>query len=81
LPVKGDEWQGMTCATNSKAWTMHACLGRVPDEIRVEVERGLTLTAATVAELRSLSNLPPGLILVIHNDPDPRFDLVRLERR
>jgi len=21
LPVKGDEWQGMTCATNSKAWT------------------------------------------------------------
>jgi hypothetical protein len=60
---------------------LHACLGRVPDEIRVEVERGLTLTAETVAELRSLSNLPPGLILVIHNDPDPRFDLVRLERR
>ena len=58
---------------------LHACLGRVPDEIRVEVERGL-LTVETVAELRSLSNLPPGLILVIHNDPDLRFNLVRLER-
>jgi hypothetical protein len=59
---------------------LHACLGRVPDEIRVEVERGLTLTAETVAELRSLSDLPPGLTLVIHSDPDPRFNLVRLER-
>jgi hypothetical protein len=60
---------------------LHACLGRVADEIRVKVERGLTLTAKTVAELRSLSDLPPGLILVIHNDHDPRFNLVRLERR
>jgi hypothetical protein len=60
---------------------LHACLGRVPDGIRVEVERGLAVTAHSVADLRSLSDLPPGLILVIHNDPDPRFNLVRLERR
>ena len=59
---------------------LHACLGRVPDEIRVEVERGLAVTAESVADLRSLSNLPPGLILVIHDDPDPRFSMVRVER-
>jgi hypothetical protein len=60
---------------------LRACLGRVPDDIRVEVERGLTVTAETVADLRSLSDLPPGLILVIHDDPDPRFSIVRVERR
>ena len=60
---------------------LRACLGRVPDDLRVEVERGLTVTAETVADLRSLSDLPPGLILVIHDDPDPRFSMVRVERR
>ena len=60
---------------------LRACLGRVPDDIRVEVERGLTVTAETVADLRSLSDLPPGLILVIHDDPDPQFSIVRVERR
>jgi hypothetical protein len=60
---------------------LRACLGRVPDDIRVEVERGLTVTAETVADLRSLSDLPPGLILVIHDDPDPRFSIVKVERR
>jgi hypothetical protein len=59
---------------------LRACLGRVPDDIRVEVERGLAVTAETVAELRSLSDLPPRLILVIHDDPDPRFRMVRVER-
>jgi hypothetical protein len=57
-----------------------ACLGRVPDDIRVEVERGLAVTAETVADLRSLSDLPPGLILVINSELDPRYNLVRVER-
>jgi hypothetical protein len=33
-----------------------------------------------MADLRWLSDLPPGLIFVIHDDPDPRFSLVRVER-
>jgi hypothetical protein len=37
----------------------------------IEVERGFAVTAETAADRRSLSDLPPGLILVIHNDPDP----------
>jgi hypothetical protein len=59
---------------------LRACLGRVSGDIRVEVERGLAVTAESVADLRSLSDLPPGLILVIHDDPDPRFSMVRVER-
>jgi hypothetical protein len=51
----------VTCDTNSKART--SCghvLGRVPDDIRVEVERGLAVTAETVADLRSLSEFATG---------------------
>ena len=59
---------------------LRACLGRVPDDIRVEVERGLAVTAETVADLRSLSDLPPGLILVINSKLDPRYNVVRVER-
>ena len=59
---------------------LRACLGRVSGDIRVEVERGLAVTAESAADLRSLSDLPPGLILVIHDDPDPRFSMVRVER-
>lgn len=59
---------------------LRACLGRVPDDRRVEVERGIDLTAETVADLRSLADLLPGLILVINSDPDPRFNVVKIER-
>ena len=48
--------------------------------LRVEVERGLAVTAETVADLRSLSDLPPGLILVINSELDPRYNVVRVER-
>jgi hypothetical protein len=52
----------------------------VPDDIRVEVERGLAVREETVADLRLLSDLPPGLILVINNELDPRFNVIRVER-
>jgi hypothetical protein len=59
---------------------LRACLGRVSGDIRVEVERGLAVPAENVADLRALSDLLPGLILVIHDDPDPRVSMVRVER-
>jgi Histidine kinase-, DNA gyrase B-, and HSP90-like ATPase len=40
---------------------LRACLGRIPDDVRVEVERGVAVSAETVADLRSLSALLPGL--------------------
>ena len=58
---------------------LRSCLCRIPDSVRVEVERGLAISAETVADLRSLSTLPPGLVLVI-DEIEPRFNVVSLER-
>ena len=81
MPAKGDEWQRRDMRYKLQSSDqLRACLGRVPDDIRVEVERGLAVTAETVADLRSLSDLPPGLILVINSELDPRFNVIRLER-
>jgi hypothetical protein len=51
--------------------TMHdlrTCLRGYPSYMKVEVQRDLPVVAKTVADLRSLSTWPPGLIL---NFPRP----------
>jgi hypothetical protein len=50
------------------------------DNMRVEVETGIAVTAKTVADLRALPAWPDGLVLNIHVDLDPRFSVVRVER-
>ena len=50
------------------------------DNMRVEVETGIAVTAKTVADLRALTAWPDGLALIIHVDLDPRFSVVRVER-
>ena len=50
------------------------------DNMRVEVERGIAVTAKTVADLRALPAWPDGLVLNIHVDLDPRLSVVRVER-
>jgi chromosome partitioning protein len=50
------------------------------DNMRVEVETGIAVTAKTVADLRALTDWPDGLALNIHVDLDPRFSVVRVER-
>jgi hypothetical protein len=50
------------------------------DNMRVEVESDVTVTAKTVADLRALSTWPEGLVLDIHVDLDPRLSVVRVER-
>jgi chromosome partitioning protein len=50
------------------------------DNMRVEVETGIPVTAKTVADLRTLPAWPDGLALNIHVDLDPRFSVVRVER-
>jgi chromosome partitioning protein len=50
------------------------------DNMRVEVETGIAVTAKTVADLRALTAWPDGLALKIHVDLDPRFSVVRVER-
>jgi hypothetical protein len=50
------------------------------DNMRVEVETGIAVTAKTVADLRALPACPDGLALNIHVDLDRRFSVVRVER-
>ena len=50
------------------------------DNMRVEVETGIAVTAKTVEDLRALTAWPDGLALNIHVDLDPRFSVVRVER-
>ena len=46
------------------------------DNMRVEIESGIAVTAKTVADLRSLATRPGGLVLDIHVDFDPRLSVV-----
>ena len=50
------------------------------DNMRVEVETGIAVSAKTVADLLALPDWPDGLALNIHVDLDPRFSVVRVER-
>jgi divalent metal cation (Fe/Co/Zn/Cd) transporter len=50
------------------------------DNMRVEIETGVAVTAKTVADLRALTTWPHGLVLDIHIDLDPRFSVVKVKR-
>ena len=50
------------------------------DNMRVEIETGVAVSAKTVADVRALPTWPDGLVLNIHIDLDPRLSLVRVEQ-
>jgi hypothetical protein len=50
------------------------------DNMRVEIEPGVPITAKTVADLRALPTWPDGMALNVHIDLDPRLSIVRVER-
>ena len=50
------------------------------DNMRVEIETGVAVTAKTVAHLRALPAWPDDLVLNIHIDLDRRLSVVRVER-
>ena len=59
---------------------VRTCLGGCPAEMEVEVERGIPLTANTVAGLRALPAWPPGdWVLDVPVDGDQRYNVVRVE--
>ena len=84
----------MACTAAPAAWRcwrrytpknldeVRTCLGGCPAEMEVEVERGIPLTANTVAELRVLPAWPPGdWVLDVPVDGDQRYNVVRVEWR
>ena len=59
--------------------TMRKYLLSYRDDMRVEVEYGIPVTAKTVADLRAVAAWPDSLILNIHIDLNPRLSVVRVE--
>ena len=59
---------------------MHKIIFGYRDNMRVEIEPSVAITAKTVADLRALSTWLEGLALNIHIDLDPRLSVVRVER-
>ena len=49
--------------------------------MEVEVETGIPLAAHTVADLRARNTWPPGLQLIVPDEPDHPASAVRVERR
>ena len=49
--------------------------------MEVEVETGIPLAAQTVADLRARATWPPGLQLIVPDEPDRPASAVRVERR
>jgi hypothetical protein len=49
------------------------------ENMRVEIQSGVAVTAKTVADLRALPTWPEGLVLDIHVDLAPRLSVVRVE--
>ena len=49
--------------------------------MEVEVETSIPLAAHTVADLRARATWPPGLQLIVPDEPDRPVSVVRVERR
>ena len=59
--------------------TMRKHLLSYRDDMRVEIEHGIPVTAKPVADLRAVATWPDSLTLNIHIDLDPRLSVVRVE--
>jgi hypothetical protein len=70
---------GVRYAANTNE-EMQKLLRSYRDNMRVEIEPGIAVTASAVADLRALPTWPNGVVLNIHVDLDPRFSVVRVER-
>ena len=49
--------------------------------MKVEIEPGIPLAAKTLADLRARATWPPGLLLIVPDEPDHPDSVVKVERR
>ena len=49
--------------------------------MKVEIEPGIPLAAKTVADLRARTSWPPGLRLIVPDEPDRSESVVKVEHR
>jgi hypothetical protein len=53
------------------AAALHIALGGLPDKIRVEVDRGIGVSAKTVGELRKVKEWPENLVITTPQERHP----------
>ncbi len=70
----------MTRSTANTINEMRKLLFGYRDNMRVEIEPGVAVTAKTVGDLRALPTWPEGLALNVHIDLDPQLSVVKVER-
>ena len=51
---------------------LHIALGGLPDKMRVEVDRGIGVSAKTVAELRKVEEWPENLVITTPEERRPQ---------
>jgi hypothetical protein len=50
---------------------LHIALGGLPDKMRVDVDRGIGVSAKTVGELRKVKEWPENLVITTPQERDP----------
>jgi hypothetical protein len=60
---------------------VHLALRGLSHRIRIEIEPGVPLVANTVAGLRARATWPPGLQLMVPDDPNHPKSVLKVERR
>ena len=50
---------------------LHIALGGLPDKMRVEVDRGIRVSAKTVGELRKVTAWPENLVIITPQERRP----------
>ena len=58
---------------------LRTILDGLDPDMPVELERGVPLVAATVADLRARATWPPGLRLLVPDEPDRPEGVVKVE--
>jgi len=51
---------------------LHIALGGLPDKMRVEVDRGIRVSAKTVGELRKVTAWPENLVIITPQERRPK---------
>lgn len=51
---------------------LHIALGGLPGHMRIEVERGVEVSAKTVGDLRSMTSWPENAVLTVPQQHDPK---------
>jgi hypothetical protein len=81
VDLRGAECWPMTQYTPDTIEDLCKVLRGLSHRMKVEIEPGIPLAAKTLADLRARTSWPPGLRLIVPDEPDRLESVVKVERR